>query len=235
MNFAPGSTLLFCLLSASLSAALQGDANLNSMNPQDAPCPAVTTAPDFDLAGFVSKRWYVHQQAPTQYVPIEKNFCVYAEYEILKKKTLPWRYGVGVHNYAENAKGDQFGGALCAAAADPDDSAKLKVAPCFLPQAVAGPYWVLAYDEGKGYALVSGGQPTFRTPKGCTTGDGVNDSGLWIFLRSRKRDDKLIKEVQKIAKNMDIDVSVMNDVDQTNCEKGGLTGKPNAVGETVAS
>ena len=34
---------------------------------------------------------------------------------------------------------------------------KLEVAPCFLPTALAGPYWVLDYSEEEGYALISGG------------------------------------------------------------------------------
>eukprot|EP00957_Ditylum_brightwellii_P039803 3013723-Ditylum_brightwellii.AAC.1 len=52
---------------------------------------------------------------------------------------------------------------------------------------------------------------------GCTTGKGVNDSELWIYLRSRDRDEELIDEIRAMAADMDIDVSVMNDVDQTNC------------------
>lgn len=36
---------------------------------------------------------------------------------------------------------------------------KLEVAPCFLPTALAGPYWVLDYSEEEGYALISGGEP----------------------------------------------------------------------------
>uniref|UniRef100_A0A7S4NK35 Uncharacterized protein n=1 Tax=Odontella aurita TaxID=265563 RepID=A0A7S4NK35_9STRA len=86
----------------------------------------------------------------------------------------------------------------------------------------SGPYWVLAYNEEKGYALVSGGQPEVRTKNGlCTVGEGVNDSGLWIFLRSMERDDALIEEARSIAKKFEIDLSILNDVDQTNCKHLG--------------
>jgi hypothetical protein len=53
---------------------------------------------------------------------------------------------------------------------------------------------------------------------GCTTGSGVNGAGLWIFTRARKRDDALIDEVRSIAADKGFDLSVLNDVDQTNCD-----------------
>ena len=43
---------------------------------------------------------------------------------------------------------------------------KLEVAPCFLPTALAGPYWVLDYSEEEGYALISGGGGRFVETKG---------------------------------------------------------------------
>ena len=42
---------------------------------------------------------------------------------------------------------------------------KLEVAPCFLPTALAGPYWVLDYSEEEGYALISGGDLYFFLKK----------------------------------------------------------------------
>merc|ERR1711865_696780 len=83
-------------------------------------------------------------------------------------------------------------GGLCADF-DKDMPSQLGVAPCFLPQWFAGPYWIVSYREGAkdGYALVSGGQPENviegETDCGaggaepcCKTGDGVNNSGLWF-------------------------------------------------------
>jgi len=207
--------LTFAIFFSSISGLVAG-----SNEKDDRPCPTVTTPPDFDLKSFTSKRWHVHQQAPTQYLPIERNYCVYADYRILEQKTFPWRYEVSVYNHAADREGEEYGGPLCAFVEDPKDNAKLKVAPCFLPKFVAGPYWVLAYDEGKGYALVTGGQPNVRSENGlCTTGTGTYDSGIWIFLRSLERDDALIEEARAVASKFELDLSVLNDVDQTNCSR----------------
>ena len=77
----------------------------------------------------------------------------------------------------------------------------------------------MAYDEDKGYALITGGQPYIETQNGlCRTGNGYNNSGIWIFLRSQERDEDLIQEVRDIALGQGIDVSVLMDVDQVNCD-----------------
>jgi hypothetical protein len=50
-----------------------------------------------------------------------------------------------------------------------------------------GPYWVLAYSESEGYAIVSGGNPTIPTENGlCKTGSGVNNSGTPSLLSTKK-------------------------------------------------
>merc|ERR1712232_1544179 len=110
------------------------------------------------------------------------------DYNIRDEKTF-WGYTVDVMNYAEDEEGKSYGGDLCAINDKSGDPAKLNVAPCFLPTSFAGPYWVLAYDE----------------------------SGLWIFLRSQERNETLIDKVRDIATSQKIDVSILLDVDQTNC------------------
>merc|ERR1711861_27771 len=79
---------------------------------------------------------------------------------------------------------------LCARAVDSTDSSRLAVAPCFLPNILAGPYWVLGigHDEvtpGEyAWAVVIGGEPTVQWPDGCTTKEsGTNGAGLWLFTR----------------------------------------------------
>jgi len=99
---------------------------------------------------------------------------------------------------------------------------QLGVAPCFLPQWFAGPYWIVSYREGAkdGYALVSGGQPENviegETDCGaggaepcCKTGDGVNNSGLWILTRQRNPLAALVTEVLGIAKELGFSTSVL--------------------------
>mmetsp|Transcript_500 Transcript_500/g.557 ORF Transcript_500/g.557 Transcript_500/m.557 type:complete len:252 (-) Transcript_500:278-1033(-) len=182
-------------------------------------CPKVQTQKDFDLDEFISKPWYIQAQAPTTYLPVSENYCVSAHYSKLAKKSF-WGYEIQVHNIAQEANGKvhDSGSTLCAAEDTSPDPAKLEVAPCFLPKAVAGPYWVIAYDSTKGYALISGGQPTIKTAHGCKSGSGVNDSGLWIFTTAQERDEAVVQEVKSLAAAQGFDVTILNDVDQTKCK-----------------
>jgi len=90
-----------------------------------------------------------------------------------------------------------------------------------LPSFFSGPYWVVAYNEAEGYALVSGGAPTHSYEGGCRTGTFVNDAGLWIFTRKQQRDEALLQNVRGIATSKGFDISVLNDVDQTDCASSG--------------
>lgn len=169
----------------------------------------------------------------TQYLPKSHNYCVYAEYAHKKSNFYGW--DLAVHNHAEEADGtvhdstkDTKGAGLCAKLVNAT-AGKLEVAPCFLPPLLAGPYWVVHFEPGEGtmptefdwcegWALIVGGQPTIPTAGGlCRTGTGVNNAGLWIFSRDRLRNDTQISQAHNIANAKGIDVSVLNDVDQTNC------------------
>ncbi|GMH93959.1 hypothetical protein TL16_g12768 [Triparma laevis f. inornata] len=182
-------------------------------------CKPVRTQDGFDLNSFISSRWYIQEQSPTSYLPVSQNYCVYAEYSLLKNNFFGW--DIQVYNYAEEVDGtvQDSGNTLCANKSDENDPAKLEVGPCFLPTFAAGPYWVLEYDEDEGSALISGGQPNINTGKGCKNGDGVNGSGLWIFTRRRERDDDVINDMRRKAEVQGFDLSVLNVVDQTDCGK----------------
>jgi len=182
-------------------------------------CKTVTTVEPFDINEYASAPWYVQQQAEVSYQPIEQNYCVRAQYTVLDEPTFLFGYTVGVNNLAQDEQGREYGGDLCAYQTD-DSPSKLAVAPCFLPKLFAGPYWVVAYNETEGYALISGGQPTIPSEdgSGCTTGTGINNSGLWIFTRQQERDEALVQKVRDIATDAGFDLSVLNDVDQTNCD-----------------
>ncbi|KAL7544809.1 hypothetical protein ACHAWF_008174, partial [Thalassiosira exigua] len=139
-------------------------------------CKEVKTVENFDIKAYASAKWFVHQQAETLYLPNGRDFCVTAEYSILEAPTF-WGYTVGVRNSDRDEQGDEREGDLCAYN-EAETPSKLAVAPCFLPKIAAGPYWVVAYDEAEGYALVSGGQPKILGENGgCKTGRGVNNSG----------------------------------------------------------
>merc|ERR1711963_416745 len=103
-----------------------------------------------------------------------------------------------------------------------NEPAKLRVAPCFLPSFLAGPYWILAHNEERGYAVVSGGQPTISTPGGCRTGTGTNNAGLWIFTREIFPDEEVVEDAREIAQQKGLDLSVLNTVSHSNCE--GIAG-----------
>lgn len=181
-------------------------------------CLTVTTVESFDVTEYAAAPWYVQRQAVNAYTPSDQNRCVTAQYEIRNDADRDWwerswwGYTVDVFNYAETAAGDDSGGGLCADY-DEETPSQLRVAPCFLPQLFAGPYWVVSYREGSddGYALVSGGQPSDEVegetdcgPDGidgcCKTGEGINRSGLWILTRRRNAPDSLVEEVLTIAK-----------------------------------
>mmetsp|Transcript_57445 Transcript_57445/g.132403 ORF Transcript_57445/g.132403 Transcript_57445/m.132403 type:complete len:202 (+) Transcript_57445:47-652(+) len=174
-----------------------------------------TTVTGFDITQYASARWFTQQQMEVTYLPKDQNHCVYADYTVKDKKST-LGYDVGVHNHAEESSGKVHQVDICAKIVD-GKAGKLEVSPCFLPTAVAGPYWVLSYNESEGYALVSGGPPTKESNDACKTGSGVNGSGLWIFTRKQQRDEQLLAKVRGIATDLGFDVSVLNDVDQSKC------------------
>jgi len=214
-------TASFITVTSAIASVLSGAVASDS-------CRPVTTVGNFSLAEYASAPWYVQEQAENTYTPRDRDRCVTAQYGI-KDDSLPWwkrsfwGYSVDVYNYAEDAGGSSFGGSLCADY-DRDTPSMLKVAPCFLPKLFAGPYWVVAYQEGDdGYALVSGGQPEEVVagesdcgPEGteacCKTGDGINNSGLWILTRQANPSEALVGQVREIAKQKGFATSVLFEV-----------------------
>jgi len=181
-------------------------------------CPRVHTQQGFNLAAYMGT-WYIQMQAPTAYLPESANNCVSATYRMLALPSFPWRYTVGIRNLAYENDGTvrDSGDFLAAYQRGPFDPAKLAVAPKFLPKFLAGDYWVIAFNEDEGYALVSGGQPYIKTDKGCKTGEGVNNAGLWIFTRKQQRDEFIVLKVLHIAFEAGFDINVLNNVNQTGC------------------
>jgi len=166
-----------------------------------------------------TEKWYTQQQMVVSYLPADYFRCVTAQYKLLDNATL-FGYNIQVVNHAENAEGKALGPltTLCAKVVD-KSAGKSEVAPCFLPTFLAGKYWVVTFDKEEDWALVSGGPPTVKGEDGCRTGAGVNDSGLWIFTRARARNEALLAKVRSIAKSKGYDVTVLKDVDHTNCEE----------------
>lgn len=171
----------------------------------------------FDLKWYTSAKWYAQQQMVISYLPVDYFRCVTAQYTLLDKPTL-LGYNIKVMNHAENRDGKALGPitTICGKVVN-ETAGKTEVAPCFLPTALAGKYWVEAFDKEAGWALVSGGPPTKEGKNGCQTGTGENNSGLWIFTRTQQRDEALVAKIRGIATSKGFDVSVLKDVDQTKC------------------
>jgi len=204
-----------------LSLLCVASARLNEKS--DLPtCPPAgfDSVQNFNLEAFIRSRWHGQQQMAVSYLPATENRCVYADYSVKKNGWLSWGYDVDVHNHAEDVaaphKVHDSGKLICAKIVD-GSTGKLAVAPCFLPSFAAGPYWVIDFDDKEGYALISGGKPTKSAPGGCQTGTGTNDSGLWVFTRQQKRNETLVQKVRGIAASKGFDLSVLGDIDQTDC------------------
>ncbi|KAL7555798.1 hypothetical protein ACA910_002264 [Epithemia clementina (nom. ined.)] len=191
-------------------------------------CKTVEVQQNFDLKTYISAPWFSQQQAETPYQTKEYFYCVRAQYEAVGGRTGKTKegYTVFVNNQGQDANGVRIraGEALCAFQPAPEEEpAKLGVAPCHLPPLYAGPYWVVAYEDGPhGYSLVSGGPPIVPAldgSGGCHTADRKGFSGgLWILTRSAQRNETVVEEVRAIAQEKGFDLSVLHDVNQENCE-----------------
>ena len=172
----------------------------------------------FDLDSFLAKRWYVQQQMATKFFPTSQNRCVYNEYKHRKKGLLG--YDLSVHNYLQEVDPPHKAHDSSYACAKIVDSArgKFQIAPCVMPPAAGTPFWILAYDQAEGYALVSGGAPKLVSEGGCRTRSGAKEAGLWIITSKQQRDETLLQKVRAIASQKGLDLSVLNDVDQSDCQ-----------------
>jgi len=219
--------LIICtaaLLSSSITDGRRLGENEEQQQQGEETCPPARfkTKEDISLQEYASKKWYVHEQAETTYLPLSRNFCVTAEYKLLDKPTPFFGYSIEVYNQAQDEARQRYGGTIYAAETNESDPSKLEVAPGFLPRFLAGPYWIVDYDETEGYALVIGGSPQVKnrdTGKCRTNNRWITSSGgLWIFARDSERDDALIDKVKDIASALGLDTSVLNEVDHSNCQ-----------------
>lgn len=190
-------------------------------------CPIVSTQNNFNLTEYVREKWFIQQQQITTYLPLRENYCVTAKYNISDKKILGYDGEVlNVYNYANldrvnGEKANKHNQVLCARVPNKSNPSKLLVAPCFLPNAFAGDYWVIAAGpkpDNYQWAIVSGGQPTVQYHDGCTTKTkGSNGAGFWYFSRVPVASDKTIQTLNKLAKSKGYTLSQLHNVVQENC------------------
>ena len=115
---------------------------------------------------------------------------------------------------------------LCARAVNATDSSRLAVAPCFLPNILAGPYWVLGIGEAKDgtyeWAVVIGGEPTVQHDDGCTTKEeGTNGAGLWLFTRARVAPKAALAKMHALLESKGVARSRLHPVAQKGCAYDG--------------
>ena len=138
---------------------------------------------------------------------------------------------VAVHNY-ENK--DKINGpvestdknipkGLCARQPNATLPSELLVAPCFLPNVLAGPYWIIAFGAKPNgeytWGLISGGPPTVKYDDGCTTKEkGVNGSGLWIFTRDPVASEDTLNEARAKLKELGFTLQRLKNVEQKGCQ-----------------
>jgi len=199
----------------------------------NAKCKKVDPQDNFNLDTYVKGgTWYIHQQMEIQYLPLERNYCVTANYRFAKNIRQDGQ--ILVTNFAREGsvtgKGTNtdeagFFGRLCAQKDKSNKKAsKLEVGPCVINwiPGVSGPYWVVAAGGFKApeeyeWAIVSGGQPDKEGENGCRTGTGINGSGFWLFTREQQRNETLVNAMRTIASDKGFDLTVLNDVEHEGC------------------
>merc|ERR1712232_1218423 len=198
-------------------------------------CQALQVETDVDLDEWTRATWYIQQQQVTGYQPAQSLYCVTATYAKETGAQVPFFNGevVSVYNYANlNAVNGPLQNAdnmtLCARLPDPSQPGKLSVAPCFLPNWFAGPYWIIAIGRdsvGKyEWAIVIAGEPTEKFDDGCTTRTkGINGAGLWLFSRVPVAHDATIKSMKDALAAQGISSSQLLEVNQSGCTYTGAT------------
>lgn len=199
---------------------------------------------DLNLEEYLRASWYVQEQQIVDYQPVESNYCVSASYNIDDKSKLRFSFFSGtvvsVYNYgntggvngkAANDFTTDDALVLCARVPDAKQPGKLLVAPCFLPNWLAGDYWVIAAGPSRDnyeWAIVSGGNPTVEYADGCTTKTkGTNGAGLWLFTRDPNPDPKVVQHMRDILVDYGYSLQELNKVTQTGCKYEGHYVKPN--------
>lgn len=214
------------------------------LNLVSAGCQKVTTmGAALNQTEFIRASWYVQEQQPTKYQKANALFCVTATYNLGKQegKKVPFFSGtvLAVHNYdnvggvgmpSDNANNKTV---LCGRQPDAKDPSKLLVAPCFLPNLLAGDYWVLGAGPSSNnyeWTVISGGQPTEQYDDGCTTKvNAINGAGLWIFSRDPIMSELNMAAAKAVLKSQGYSLSQLVKVPQEGCKYDGAFIKPNSI------
>ena len=205
---------------------------LTGVMAQNCPSVSLQTDPLVNISEYIRKSWYVQKQQLNGYQSLEELYCVTATYNIDNHSHVPFFSGrvLSVYNYANlnkvNGLSSNNSTVLCARETNTSSPEKLIVSPCFLPNILAGPYWIMAVGpnpENYEWSIVIGGQPSVRTSNTtCTTKTvGVKGSGLWLLTRSRVLNETTIDNMYKIMYEKGISKNFLKNVSQIGCKYNG--------------
>eukprot|EP00877_Chromochloris_zofingiensis_P014166 jgi/Chrzof1/9002/Cz03g32150.t1 len=206
---------------------------------------------NFNLTKYIAAPWYVQQQVPLTYQPKNTLYCVRAKYVLIDPKNTTKGLKVLNYANTGKVNGPAMGTSGAAgnqtfelnAIPSPFPSAKataaskLLVAPSFVlqrfpPAAVVnmrggGPYWVVAVGASKnktlGYdwAIITGGNASNATGKGCIPTARGDNGGFWLFHRQPVAPAAALAEMKKTATGLGLDTSVLVAVQQKGCTYKG--------------
>ena len=201
------------------------------------------TNPMVNLTEYFRASWYVQQQQVNGYQSLDELYCVVATYDLNNHTHVPFFSGdvVSVFNYANSGRvnGPPMGyirpgtngsfsnmTSLCGRVYNRSQPERLAVAPCFLPNLFAGPYWILSAGPSPSHyewAIVIGGQPTVQMENHtCTTAEsGINGSGLWLFSRNQTLRHVDLMYLHRVLEYHNVSTSLLHNVSQSGCNYTG--------------
>ncbi|KAJ3118439.1 hypothetical protein HDU96_001606 [Phlyctochytrium bullatum] len=223
---------LLALASVSSATPVPG----GSPNTKKCPPADFDAVTEFSLDAYLGQ-WYIQAQAPTQYLPVEQNFCTSARYRKTSNNTI------SIFNFsrASRARTRSWVGSITGpieatipnirgTIRDPSRPSKIYVGPVSLPESLAGPYFVVAtspiVDGQYQWSVVSGGPPLQESNGKCLANKtsaaplerlNGNGQGLWIFTRAQVADPAMVKKLKAVADSLGLDASAMNDVQHAGC------------------
>ena len=194
------------------------------------PCPTLQTQSNLNLTEYQRASWYIQEQQVNGYQPVDSLYCVTATYNQSGHEHVPFFQGevISVFNYCNKGKvngpsttSQNPRTQLCARVLNTSESSRLLVAPCLLPNALGGNYWILAAGpEPHHYtwAIIIAGPPTVKYVDGCSTAEkGVNGAGLWLFHRSPVAPSGDLLQMRHILRSQGIAISRLHPVPQDGC------------------
>jgi hypothetical protein len=222
--------------------------------PASATCPTLQAQQNFNVTEWIRASWYIQKQQVNGYQQEDSLYCVVATYNETFRgtpRTVPFFGGqvltvyndcnVGKtngptsNNFSDPSFKPGFGAPLCGRLNNKEDPAKIVVAPCALPNVLAGNYWVVEAGptpDNYEYGIIIAGQPTVENADGCTTpstctGPAQTGCGLWVVTRKTIATADQLSELDGILHKKGISTQDLKYIDHTGCKYEGYIIKEN--------